>query len=80
MYAKFLTTLLGLAIVAVPAATPASQPEVKLVDLKPAVQLTVSGPDFALLLRDPSAAQDLSLVLPNSFTTLEEINQGALGS
>ena len=71
MKTKFLTTLLGLAIVAVPAVAPASQPEVRLSDLKPAVELTMSQLDLALLLADPYEAQDLSIVLPTGFTLLD---------
>jgi hypothetical protein len=74
MKTQFLTTLLGLAIVAVPAVAPASQPEVKLKDLKPSVQLTLSDLDLALLLTDPREAQELSVVLPSGFTTLEVID------
>lgn len=73
MKTKILTTLLGLAIVAVPAV--ASQPEVKLADLKPAVQLTMSDLDLAILLVDPREAQELSVVLPTGFTMLEAIDQ-----
>ena len=69
MNTKFLTTVLGLAIVAIPAI--ASQPEVRLADLKPAVETTLSDADFALLLADPSEAQELSLVLPAGFTVLD---------
>jgi hypothetical protein len=73
MKTKFLTTLLGLAIVAIPAV--ASQPEVKLADLKPTVQLTMSDLDLAMLLTDPRQEQDLSIVLPTGFTMLEAIDQ-----
>jgi hypothetical protein len=75
MKTKFLTTLLGLAIIAVPATAPASQPDVKLADLKPSAEATLSGLDLALLLTDPHDAQDFSLLLPVGFTTLEFINQ-----
>lgn len=73
MKTKFLTTLLGLAIVAIPAV--ASQPEVKLADLKPAVRPTMSDLDLAVLFVDPREAQDFSIVLPTGFTVLEAIDQ-----
>lgn len=71
MNTKFLTTVLGLAIVAIPAVAPASQPEVRLSDLRPAVEATLCDADFALLLTDPRQAQELSLVLPTGFTVLD---------
>lgn len=71
MKTRYLTTLLGLAIVAAPAAVPANQPEVRLSGLKPAVQLTMSQLDLALLLSDPYEAQELSVVLPTGFTVLD---------
>jgi len=73
MRTKFLTTLLGLAIVAIPAV--ASQPGVKASDLEPAVTSTMSALDLALLLTDPRAAQEFSVVLPTGFTMLETIDQ-----
>ena len=71
MKTRYLTTLLGLAIVAIPAVAPASQPEVRLADLKPAVAATLSDAGFAVLLTDPAAPQELSIVLPAGFTTLD---------
>lgn len=73
MKTKFLTTLLGLAIIAIPAV--ASQPGVKVSDLKPAVNSTMSALDLALLLTDPREAQEFSLVLPTGFTILETIDR-----
>ena len=75
MKTKFLTTMLGLAIVAIPAVAPASQPEVRLSDLKPEAEATLSAPELALLLTDPREAQEFSLVLPTGFTMLEAIDQ-----
>ena len=71
MKTRFLTTVLGLAIVAIPAVAPANQPDVRLADLKPAAEARLSQGDLALLLTDPSQAQELSLVLPAGFTTLD---------
>lgn len=73
MKTRVLTTLLGLAIVAIPAVAPASQPEVRLTDLKP--ELSMSAFDLALLLTDPRETAKLSIVLPSGFTVLEVINQ-----
>jgi hypothetical protein len=73
MKTKFLTTLLGLAIAAIPAV--ASQPEVKLADLKPAVEHTMSDLDLALLLSDPREIDEFSLVLPSGFTLLDAIDE-----
>lgn len=71
MNTRFLTTVLGLAIVAIPAVAPASQPSLRLSERQPAVAAALPGADFALLLTDPAAAQELSLVLPAGFTTLD---------
>lgn len=71
MNTRFLTTVLGLAIVAIPAVAPANQPDVRLADLKPALEATLSRGDLALLLTDPREAKDFSLVLPAGFTTLD---------
>jgi TRAP-type C4-dicarboxylate transport system substrate-binding protein len=72
-----LTTLLGLAILAVPAAVPASQPaDVRLVQLTPAV--TVAAPattHFAELLVDPRTNGEMSVELVAGYTTLEWIDQ-----
>lgn len=71
MNTKALTTLLGLAIVAIPAVAPASQPAVRLADLDPRAEAVVSAADLALLFADPAAAQELSVVLPDGFTVLD---------
>lgn len=73
MKTKSLTTLLGLAIVAIPAMAPASQPEARPADPKP--ELTISAVDLVPLLADPRAAAELSIVLPSGFTVLEAIDQ-----
>lgn len=70
MKTKILTTLLGLAIVAIPAMAPAGQPETRLSALRPDLAVPV---DLAPLLADPRAAAELSVVLPNGFTVLEVI-------
>ena len=71
MKTRFLTTLLGLAIVAAPAIAPASQPAVRLADLELHGQQTMSALDLAMLLADPREAVDLSVVLPSGFTMLD---------
>lgn len=71
---KILTTLLGLAIVVVPAVAPASQPAVKLAGVRADMDLTLSAADLGLLLADPSETAELSIVLPSGFTTLEAID------
>lgn len=71
MKARFLVSLVGVAMLAVPAAVPASQPEVRFTDLEPQVQPTASQIDLALLLGDPRQPAELSVVLPTGFTTLD---------
>lgn len=72
-----LTTLVGLALLAVPAAVPASQPsDVRLVNLTPAV--TVAAPANAYLadlLVDPRTNGEMSIELVTGYTTLEWIDQ-----
>ena len=71
-----LTTLLGLAVLALPAAAPASQPAaVRLNELAPAVTATPAPEHLATLLADPHRATDLAVVLPTGFTTLDWIDQ-----
>jgi hypothetical protein len=72
-----LTTLLAIAVLAVPATVPASQPsDVRLNDMAPVITLAPATTQFAALLGDPSdAVVDLAIVLPVGFTTLEWINQ-----
>lgn len=73
MSVKILTTVLALAIVAMPAMAPAGQPEVTLRQLQPEARAAVSDVALALLLSDPWAASELSIVLPASFTRLDGI-------
>ncbi len=72
-----LTTLLGIAVFAVPATVPASQPSnVRLDDMAPVITLAPTTTQFATLISDPSdAVVDLAIVLPVGYTTLEWINQ-----
>ena len=71
MNTRFLTIVLGLGLLAIPAVAPASQPEVRLADLGPAAGAVLSQADFALMLTDPAAAQELSVVLPSGFSVLD---------
>lgn len=76
MKAKVLTTILGLAVLAIPAAVPASQPaSVRLGELGPAIAVAHAPADLATLLSDPRTGGDMAVVLPEGFTTLEWINQ-----
>lgn len=70
-----LTTLLGLAALAIPAAVPASQPaDVRLMELAPMVATPVPG-HFATLLADPHQPVELAIVLPADYTALDWIDQ-----
>jgi hypothetical protein len=76
MKTKVLTTILGLAILAIPAAVPASQPaNVRVSELEPAPMVTHAPADLAMLIANPHAADELAIVLPAGYTTLEWINQ-----
>jgi hypothetical protein len=78
MQTKTFTTVLALAVFALPAAVPASQPaDVKMTDLTPAITVTPQAARFAMLLADPSSAAlaELTIELPQKFTTFEWINQ-----
>jgi hypothetical protein len=76
MKTKVLTTLLGLAVLAIPAAVPASQPaDVRVGDLAPALQVAPAPANLAMLLADPNAVDDLAIVLPAGYTTFEWIDQ-----
>ena len=71
-----LTTLLGVAVFAVPAAVPASQPaNVRLNEMAAPVAVTPAPTEFAMLLADPRQDTALSIELPAGYTTLEWINQ-----
>jgi hypothetical protein len=78
MQTKFFTAALALAVFAIPATVPASQPsDVRLNDLVPAVTVTADPSQFAMLLVDPSSTEVavLEIELPRKFTTFEWINQ-----
>ena len=71
MKTRTLTILLGLAVFAIPAAVPASQPaNVRLVDLTPSAVAAPVTSDLQALLADPYNTGELSIVLPTRFTTL----------
>jgi hypothetical protein len=72
MKTRTLTILLGLAVFAIPAAVPASQPaNVKLMDLNPSTTLSPAvTSDLQALLANPYQMGELSIVLPTTFTTL----------
>ena len=71
-----LTTLLGIAVLAVPAAVPASQPaNVRLNDMAAPVTVAPATTQFATLIGNPREAADFAIVLPAGYTTLEWINQ-----
>jgi hypothetical protein len=73
MKSKLLTTVLGLAVFAIPAAVPASQPaDVKVVGLAAAAP---APGHFATLLQAPETAGPLTIELVTGYTTLEWINQ-----
>jgi hypothetical protein len=78
MQTRLFTAVLALAVLAIPAAVPASQPvKVKLTDLTPAVTVTPHAQHLAMLLVDPASTglAELRIDLPQKFTTLEWINQ-----
>jgi len=69
MKLRTLLLLVGIAAVAVPAVTPASQPvNVRVTDLSPAASPVPS--DFNWLFGDLYRMGELSIVLPAGFTTL----------
>lgn len=68
MKVQLVTAILAIAFFAIPAAVPANQPEVKVMDLKPAVQITAVENNMSVLLRDPFEAQELTIDLPTRFT------------
>ena len=78
MKAKVIATLLlGIAVLAVPAAVPASQPaDVRLAALSAAaVTVAPQTANLAMLLADPSTMDQLSIELVGGYTTLEWIDQ-----
>lgn len=71
MKTRTLTILLGLAVFAIPAAVPASQPaNVKLTDLSSSAAAPMVSSDLQALLANPYQHGELSIVLPTTFTTL----------
>lgn len=71
-----LTTALGLAVLALPAAVPASQPAaVRLADLAPPVAVALPLDHFATLLADPHQPVELALALPADYTALGWIDE-----
>jgi hypothetical protein len=78
MKAKVLATLLmGIAVLAVPAAVPASQPANVRLEALSAVAVAVAPEtaQLATLLADPKEMDQLSIELVAGYTTLEWINQ-----
>ena len=76
MPARFLIVLLAIAVLALPAAVPASQPAgSRIIDPAPAAAPVPSPSDPGLLRLDPHRTPELSMVLPKGFTTLEMINE-----
>ena len=77
MNARILTTLLGIAVFAIPAAVPASQPaDIRLNSLSPQVAVVPAPAQFALLLADPHRpTQELAIVLPAGHDTFDWIDQ-----
>jgi hypothetical protein len=68
---RILLILLGIAVFAIPAAVPASQPaNVRLTDLDPAAHTAVVSSDLRSLLADPHRVGEMSIVLPTGYTTL----------
>ena len=75
MPARFLIVLLAIAVLALPAAVPASQPAGTRIIDPPAAVPVPSPSDRGLLRLDPNRTPELSMVLPEGFTTLEMINE-----
>lgn len=74
MKTRYLTALVGIAVLALPAAVPARQPaDVRLGQVVAAVAVPAEG--FAMLLADPSRTDLLSIQLPGGYTTFEWIDQ-----
>lgn len=70
-----LTAALGLAILALPAAVPASQPaSVSVLDLTPGATVAVPPRHLAMLFTDPHQPVELSISLPADYTELGWIN------
>lgn len=76
MNARILTTLLAVAVLAVPAAVPASQPANIRLDTAPLqITATPATTNLATLLANPHIPVDLAIVLPTGHDTLHWIDQ-----
>jgi hypothetical protein len=71
MKSRYLLSLIAAAALALPAAVPASQPEVTLAELQPVAHVTSAPFELALLLVDPYQQGDFEIVLPQGYTTLD---------
>lgn len=71
MKSRYLLSLIAAAVLALPVAAPASQPEVTLAELQPAVHVAASPFELTLLLADPYREGDFGIVLPQGHTTLD---------
>jgi hypothetical protein len=70
MKTKFLTTALGLVIFLIPLNAQSSQPDVKLNDLKPQLELTTAQPGFGFFL-DPDTQTELQIQMPTSIADFD---------
>lgn len=71
MKSRYLLSLIAAAALAMPAAVPASQPEVTFSELQPVVQVTPASSELTLLLLDPYQHAEFEIVLPDGYTTLD---------
>ncbi|HEV7275508.1 MAG TPA: hypothetical protein VGN80_04405 [Devosiaceae bacterium] len=71
MKSRYFLSLIAAAALALPAAVPASQPEVTLAELQPAAQVMPTSYELAMLLLDPYQHVEFEIVLPESYTTLD---------
>lgn len=71
MKSRYLLSLGAAALLALPAAVPASQPAVTLAELQPVAQVASAPYELALLLADPYQQAEFEILLPQSFTTLD---------
>lgn len=76
MKSRYLLSLIAVAALAIPAAVPASQPEVTLSELQPVVQVTPGSHELTLLLLDPYRHAEFEIVLPEGYTTLDAAISG----
>lgn len=70
MKTRYILSALGIAMLAIPAAAPASQPDVRFADLQQGELPTPAPLDLGMLLMDPHQTGEFSIVLPRGFTTL----------